>query len=267
MRIRTLLDQYKAKGKKAFIPFIMAGDHDIVSTETLILGLEKIGADIIEIGVPFSDPVADGATIIFAGMRALRNQVNLEEILSMVKRIRQNGCTIPILLFTYYNPILALSQDKFIALAAGASIDAVLVVDLPEDEGQEFFRALNVNNIGAVLLCSPTTSKARAIANADACTEFLYYIARLGTTGTQDNISSTLASEVAALKSYIDIPIAVGFGISSKEQAKEIAAIADVCVVGSYLVMEMEEADTKLAIENLLHKASVVADAIHDVIL
>ena len=137
-------------------------------------------------------------------------------------------------------------------------------MDLPEEEGREFFASLKANNIGTVLLCSPTTSNARALANADASTEFLYYVARLGTTGAQDNISSTLASEVAALKSYIDIPIAVGFGISSALQAKEIEAIADACVVGSYLVMEMEEEDTKLAIKNLLHKASIIAGAIHD---
>jgi tryptophan synthase alpha chain len=262
MRIRKLLNQYIAEGKKAFIPFIMAGDHDIATTERLIIGLEEAGADIIELGIPFSDPIADGATIIMAGMRALEHHVTLKDCISLVKRVRGTGCTVPILLFSYYNPILALGHEEFIRLAKDAYIDGVIVVDLPEDEGREFITALKASNIGTVMLASPTTTRERIISNASASSEFLYYISRIGTTGIKSDISITLEQEVKAIQTYINIPIAVGFGISSISQAKEIAAIADAVIVGSSLVKEMEELDTMLAINNLLIKAKALARAI-----
>jgi tryptophan synthase alpha chain len=262
MRIRQLLEQYKASGKKAFIPFIMAGDHDLEATEQLILGLEAIGADVIELGIPFSDPVADGPTIIMAGARALRHNVSLRQCLELVQRVRAKNCHIPIILFSYYNPVLTLGAETFIKLAQLAKIDAVLIVDLPQEVGQEFFHHLRQHNIGTIMLASPTTSPPRIIANAKASSEFLYYIARIGTTGMHSEISATLAEEVAMVKSYVDIPVAVGFGISSPEQAKIIAASCDAVIVGSSLVKEMEEADTQQAISNLLQKAKALRQAI-----
>jgi tryptophan synthase alpha chain len=226
---------------KAFIPFIMAGHPNLALTEQAILRLAAQGADIIELGVPFSDPVADGPVNQKAAEIALSQGVCLSDIFALVSRVRSSGCTVPILLFSYLNPILALGYERFITDAKAAGIEGVLVVDLPPEEGQDFYVQLQAAGLEFVLLASPTTDPNRYALYRDLNPCFVYYISRLAVTGVQNALSEHLESEVKALRGQLpDSHIAVGFGISTPEQAKQVAHIADGVIVGSLLVKTLE---------------------------
>ena len=229
------------QNKKAFIPFIMAGAPSLEVTQQAILALSSMGADLIELGVPFSDPVADGPVNQMAADVALKQGVNLKKILALVKSIRLLGCETPIILFSYFNPILAYGEDSFARDAKAAGVNGLLVVDLPPEEGETFYSRLKAEGLGVVLLVSPTTNPNRFECYHRVSPAFIYYISRLSVTGVQESLASQLPEEIQALKAHFpQKKIVVGFGISTVEQAETVAQLADGVVVGSILVSTLQ---------------------------
>lgn len=256
MQIKNLFSNAKIANKKLFIPYITAGDPSLDKTQELVMSLANIGADIVELGVPFSDPVADGATNQRAAQRALKNNVNLMDCCNLIKKLREQDCNVPIVLFTYFNPILRLDLETFSKLASQSGIDAVLVVDLPVDESDEFAAILRQNNVDMVCLAAPTTSSSRIEKINHLNPAFLYYVSRTGVTGAQSDLSLTLTEEISSLRAVTSLPIAVGFGITTPEQAREVAQYADGVIVGSALVQHFENENYQEASSNMLALAS-----------
>ncbi len=227
--------------KKAFVAYLTAGDPSLAMTARYVRALARAGADIIELGVPHSDPVADGETNQRAAERGLKSGTTLIGILDMARKLRAEGEKVPLVLFSYFNPILRLGLVEFARLARASGITAVLAVDLPPEESKEYREALLASGVGTVFLASPTTRVDRLALIGEASTEFVYYVSRAGVTGTRDSLSATLAEEVARVKAIVKKPVCVGFGISTPEQVREVASIADGVVVGSALVKVIEE--------------------------
>jgi tryptophan synthase alpha chain len=234
-RIEECFKQLRAEKKPAFIPYITGGDPSLEMTEKIVLSLEEAGADIVEFGVPFSDPVGDGVVIQEAAQRALAGGANLDKIFESIGRIRK-VCDIPILLFSYFNPILVYGVERFAESAAKAGADGVLCVDLPPEEADEYKAALGKAGMCAVFLTAPTSSDERLAMIADQCTGFIYYVSQLGVTGERSDLAADLKESVARIKKYTGKPVAVGFGISKPEHAREVAGLADGVVVGSAIV-------------------------------
>jgi tryptophan synthase alpha chain len=234
-RIEERFTTLKAEGKTAFIPYITGGDPTLAMSKEIILALEAAGADIIELGVPFSDPVGDGPVIQQASQRALLNHVTTSDILALVKEVRQTS-QVPILLFSYFNPILVYGIERLAKDMADAGADGLLCVDLPAEEAEEYKAVLATHGLCTVFLTAPTTSDARLKAVAQQCTGFVYYVSRLGVTGEQSALVTDLAEQVARIKRQTGKPVAVGFGISTPEHAKAVAGMAEGVVVGSAIV-------------------------------
>jgi tryptophan synthase alpha chain len=239
-RLEQRFADLKAKGETAFIPYITAGDPTLKHTEDLVLAFEKAGADLVELGVPFSDPLADGPVNQEAAMRALKHDVTLEDILAMVKRVRKTS-ELPLLLFTYYNPVLAYGEEKLAKDAKEAGIDGILCVDLPPEEGEALIGAFREAGLDTVFLLAPTSTPDRIDLVTKHSTGFIYYVSRTGTTGMQDHIEASVKDMVATIKSKTDIPVAIGFGISNPDQAAEVAGYGDGVVVGSAIVRRIGE--------------------------
>ena len=239
-RINETFKQLKDEHRGGFIPFIMAGDPDLETTGKLILELEKIGANVIELGVPFSDPVADGVTIQRSAERALRKQFGVKEILELVADVRKKGCEVAIILFSYFNPILQFGLENFAAEAERIGLDGILITDLVAEEAGEFRAILAAKNQSLIMLAAPTSSDERLkkiVANADG---FIYAVSRAGVTGARTDLSSDAENLVNRIRKLTDLPIAVGFGISNAEQVAETWQYADAAVVGSAIVAEIE---------------------------
>jgi tryptophan synthase alpha chain len=237
------------EGRAAFIPFIMAGDPDLDATASLVEALARGGADLIELGVPFSDPIADGPVNQRAATRALAAGTKLSAILQMVARLRDK-VGVPIVLFTYFNPILARGVERFAEQAAASGVDGVLCVDLPPEEGEhDLIPALRRHGVDAIFLLAPTSTRDRVSRVAGASSGFVYYVSRTGVTGERQALPEELAGEVKRLRKKLGLPLAVGFGISSPSQVEAVGEIADGVVVGSALVRLIEEAgrDPELA--------------------
>lgn len=233
MSIKTLFKQKTP----LFIPFMMAGFPDLNQSINTFMSLSEAGADIIELGVPFSDPIADGPINQQAAHLALEKGINLDKIFTIISTVRAKGCNTPIILFSYYNSILAYGLEKFIIKANEVGANGVLIVDLPPEEGMEVYPAFKNANLDIILLASPTTDSKRFELYKKLDPVFIYYISRLGVTGIQTGLSESLKLEVNNLKQIFDkTPIAVGFGISNSEQAKEVASFADGVIIGSYLM-------------------------------
>lgn len=226
-----------------FIPFIMAGHPSIEMSIQAIIALAQVGSDIIEIGVPFSDPIADGPVNQQAAEMALNNGVTLDTVLDILSQVRSQGYHTPIVLFSYLNPILAMGHTTFAHKAKIAGVNGVLIVDLPPEEGKEIYSTLQQANVDIVLLASPTTDPARFDLYNKLDPAFIYYISRCGVTGTQSNLAIGLEQEVQCLRAYLpaDQKIAVGFGISTVEQAKQVAKFANGVIIGSRLVRTLNE--------------------------
>jgi len=222
------------EGKKAFIAFITGGDPDIETTEKLIEVMAESGADIIEIGIPFSDPVAEGIVIQQADERALANGCTVDKLFDMVKRVRQK-VDIPLLFMTYINPIFVYGKERFMANCADCGIDGVIVPDLPFEEKDELSDACKKHGICQIFLIAPTSQKRIETIAKDAG-GFLYCVSSLGVTGVRSELSTSAAGMVAQVKRVSDVPCAVGFGISTPEQAREMAAVADGVIIGSAIV-------------------------------
>jgi len=241
MSIRQTLDAARKKGTSAFIPFIMAGDPDMAVCEEIIRALEKAGADVLELGVPFSDPVADGLTVQHAAERSLAKGTTLKSVLELVKRLRASSVKMPICLFSYLNPVYKMGYQNFVNNAKAAGADGALLVDLPPEEAGDYCKAAKAQNFETVFLCSPTTSPER-LKLVDACsTGFVYYVAREGVTGAQAALPQHLQDTLTKLRASLSNPLAVGFGISTPEHVRQLTGKADGIVVGSALVKIVEQ--------------------------
>ena len=234
-RIEARFQALKARGVSAFIPYITAGDPSMETSEKLVLALERAGADVIEFGVPFSDPVGDGIVIQEAAQRALLHGASLRKVIASVRAIRKQS-QVPLLLFSYFNPILAYGIEAFARDAAEAGVDGVLCVDLPPDEADDYKLALDQAGLCTVFLTAPTTSDDRLRLVGAKCTGFVYYVSRLGVTGEQTALAEGLKAAVGRIQCLTGKPVAVGFGISTPEQAEAVAGLAEGVVVGSAIV-------------------------------
>ena len=240
-RITSKFQQLKADGRKGFIPFITAGDPDLSTSLSIVLKLAEKGADLVELGVPFSDPMADGPVIQRSSQRALENGISLKDVLLLASRLRKNS-DIPLVLFSYYNPILSFGTDEFYRAAADAGIDGVLVTDLIDDEADRLSKKLSSAGVDLISLVSPTTTDERLRKICDRAQGFIYAVSRHGTTGQRDETSSLAQKLVNRTRSFTALPIAVGFGISTPKQVADVWRFADAAVVGSAIVAEIEKA-------------------------
>ncbi len=248
-RFRTL----RAKGEKALIAYVTAGDPSLEETKEIILTLQSAGVDLLEIGVPFSDPTADGPVIQAASQRALTNGVTLAGVLEAIRSIR-DLCHIPIVLFGYYNPILAFGNERFATRAREAGVDGVLVVDLPMEEWGELRHYTDPLGLDFISLVAPTTGDGRMRRICKRATGFLYCVSVTGVTGTATPTVEEVEKEVARIRRFTSLPVAVGFGISTPEQVRDIARSADGVVVGSALVRVIEENRGRRDLNQLLRR-------------
>lgn len=240
-RIGKKFAELKKTGRKALITFITAGDPDLAMTERLVPAMAVAGADIIELGVPFSDPMADGPTIQLSSERALAAGTTLAAILAAVKRIR-SSCEVPLLLMGYYNPVYAYGPEKFCLEAAAAGVDGVLLVDLPPEEAGEFSRFAGAAGLDLISLLTPTSDSTRIEKVKRVGRGFIYYVSVAGVTGARTTVADDIETMVEKIRARTSLPVAVGFGISTPQQAATVAAVADGVVVGSALVKLFEQA-------------------------
>ena len=239
-RIATRLAQCKAEGRPAFVAFLTAGDPSLERTVSAALELEQAGVDVLELGVPFSDPLADGPVIQRSSERALSRGVTLARVLELVREIRK-ASQLPLVLFSYLNPLLQRGLERVAREAAQAGVDGVLVTDLPPEEGEAWISAARAAEIDTIFLASPTSPDDRLRRVAEASRGFVYAISRTGVTGERQALSDDARPLVARLRALTRVPVALGFGISTPEQVKQAAAAADAVVVGSALVRFLEE--------------------------
>ena len=235
-RIDDCFARLREERRKGFIPYICAGDPNLARTTDLALALEKAGADILELGVPFSDPLADGIVNQLAAQRALEAGASVQGVLQCVQEIRRQS-KIPIVLYTYMNPIFQFGFDKFHREAEAAGIDGLLILDLPPDEEIDF----KSDALFHIRLVAPTTPKERLKKICAQARGFIYYVSREGVTGARSDMASSLAERVAQIRDVTSLPIAVGFGISNVDQAREAARLADAVVIGSAIVREIAQ--------------------------
>lgn len=238
-RIGRTLDALRAKGRKALVAYITAGDPDLKTTRELMLALEVAGVDIVEVGVPFSDPTADGPVIQAASQRSLKAGTTLAGALEMIESLRQSS-EIPIVLFGYYNPVFVFGNEMFAQEAKRAGVDGVLIVDLPYEESRELRRFTDPTGIDFISLIAPTSGKARVRHIAEKASGFLYYISITGITGTAEPDPADIERDVRSIREITNLPVVVGFGISTPQKAKQIAPLADGIVVGSAFVRLIE---------------------------
>jgi tryptophan synthase alpha chain len=227
------------QNKKGLIPFITAGDPDLATTEQLLVTLSQAGATLIELGVPFSDPMADGPVIQRASERALKHNFGLQELLDTVARARERIDT-AIILFSYYNPLLQFGLKRLAQAARDAGLDGVLVTDLTPEESGEFEAELRARELDMIFLVAPTSTDERLRLVAERATGFIYAVSRAGVTGTRASVSAEAEKLVTRMRQFSTLPIAVGFGISNAEQVADVHRYADAVVVGSAIVAEME---------------------------
>jgi tryptophan synthase alpha chain len=238
-RISRRFAALKAEGRAGLVTYLVAGDPDPATSLTLISLLPKAGADILEIGMPFSDPMADGPAIQAAGLRALKAGMTLRSTLDLVRSFRRGDATTPIVLMGYYNPIYRYGVAQFLVDAKDAGVDGLIVVDLPPEEDDELFNPTLSSGIDFIRLTTPTTDDARLPVVLDRATGFVYYVAIAGITGTKSAAASDVATAVARLRRHTRLPLAVGFGIKTPDQAEAVARIADAAVVGTALVQRL----------------------------
>jgi tryptophan synthase alpha chain len=240
-RIRATFERLRAEQRTGLVTYITAGDPTLARTRDLLLALERAGADVIELGVPFSDPLADGPVIQRATERALASGTSLDGVLRLVAEVRSQ-LAVPLVLFTYVNPIARLGFEAFAARAGQAGVDGVLTLDLPSEEAGELHGLLAAHEVDTIFLLSPTTSDERIRHAATLGSGFLYGISRLGVTGTRSVVASGAADLAARVRRQTTLPLAMGFGLSHPEHVVEIGGCADAAVVGSGLVQVIAEA-------------------------
>lgn len=237
-RLDQTFQNLRADKKKAFIAYLTAGDPNLTVTRQLVLALETSGADIIELGVPYSDPLADGPVIQEASQRALKHQVDIPKILESVKQIRRHS-DIPICLMTYYNPVFHYGESKFVKDAVRAGVDGVIIPDLPPEEAKTLIQQARKCDLATVFFLSPTTTLKRAQLICKHSTGFVYYVSLAGVTGSQKGLSKGFRKHIQQIKRFTNKPICVGFGISSREDVKAVNRVADGAIVGSAIIKEI----------------------------
>ena len=240
-RIEGRFNELRGSGRKALIPYITAGDPDPGQTVGLLHGLVEAGADVLELGVPFSDPQADGPVIQDACQRALEHHVRLRDVLDMVAEFRTTDSTTPVVLMGYLNPIEAMGTEAFATRAAEVGVDGVLVVDEPPEEGADLIRALTERDIDPIFLVAPTTADDRMERICTTARGFVYYVSLKGVTGAATMPVDEVEAKVAAIRGHTDLPVGVGFGIRDAESAARLGAFADAVVVGSAIVSRIAE--------------------------
>lgn len=238
-RIDDTFARLRKEGKKAFVSYIMAGDPDVETSMAVLRGLPAAGVDIIELGMPFTDPMADGPTIQLAGQRALEGGQTLDKTLDMVRAFRAENTTTPIVMMGYYNPIYSRGVDRFLKDAVEAGIDGLIVVDLPPEEDSELCIPARDAGLNFIRLATPTTDDKRLPKVLQNTSGFVYYVSITGITGAAAPQAIDVAPEVARIKAQTDLPVIVGFGITTPDAARQIAGIADGCVVGSAIVKDI----------------------------
>lgn len=242
-RISKRFAELRKDGELGIVAYLTAGDPSLDATHKFVLALAESGANVIELGVPFSDPVADGPTIQRASERALKSGTTLAGVLDLVRRIRQSS-QVPLVLFSYFNPILQMGLEKFAAAAAHAGADGVLATDLTPEESEDYRRILRAQNLDTIFLAAPTSSDERLKTIAACSSGFLYLISRTGVTGAKDSLSDELPALLRRVRQFTDLPVAVGFGISLPGHVSVLGGLADAAVVGSALVSEIEKASS-----------------------
>ncbi|OQW69550.1 MAG: tryptophan synthase subunit alpha [Proteobacteria bacterium ST_bin12] len=250
-RIQTIFATLKLNQKKALIPYITAGDPHPNHTVNLMHTLVKTGADMIELGVPFSDPMADGPVIQRASERALVHKVGLKKVLSMVAEFRQKDDKTPVILMGYANPVEAMGAEKFTQLAKESGVDGVITVDYPPEECKAFISQLQANGMDSIFLLSPTSDSARVDLIVNQASGFLYYVSLKGVTGSANLDIEEVKSRVAEIRLKTDLPIGVGFGVKDSVTAKNVAAFADAVVVGSRMVQAIENSNDDNLVANV----------------
>jgi tryptophan synthase alpha chain len=248
-RISTIFEHLARARRKALIPFITAGDPSPQATVPLMHALVKAGADVIELGVPFSDPMADGPVIQRSSERALKHGINLETVLGYVTEFRKRDDATGVVLFGYANPIEALGVERFVERAASAGVDGVLVVDYPPEECGPFAELVKKKGMDLIFLLAPTSTESRIERIVGVASGYIYYVSLRGVTGAAHLDVADVAARLAAIRRKTSLPVGVGFGIRDGETARAVGAVADAVVIGSRLIQEMEEAPAGVAIE------------------
>lgn len=259
-RIDAKFAELKSQGKKAFVSYIMAGDPNFDTSLEIVKGLPAAGVDIIELGLPFTDPMADGETIQLAGQRALEAGQTLEKTLELARRFREDDDTTPIVLMGYYNPIYSHGVDRFLADAKAAGIDGLIVVDLPPEEDSELCIPAQAAGLNFIRLATPTTDDKRLPKVLQNTSGFVYYVSITGITGAANAVSTDVGPEVARIKSATDLPVIVGFGIKTPESSQKIASVADGAVVGSAIVELVGQGKST---QDILAFVKTLADGAH----
>ena len=272
-RIKKRLDQLAAENRAAFIPFIMAGDPDQQASLELLRKLPAAGADIIELGVAFTDPMADGPAIQAAGLRALKSGQTLKKTLALVRAFREGDAATPIILMGYYNPFYAYGVDRFLQDAKAAGVDGLIIVDLPPEEDAEMCLPARAAGLDFIRLATPTTDDSRLPEVIKNTSGFVYYVSVAGITGKNTGGGASVSAAVSRLQSASGLPVAVGFGVKTPEKAREFAAFADAVVVGSALVdimaknlggepLEANRSNTDNAVNAVLSLARDISSAV-----
>jgi len=256
-RIKSAFERLNGEGRKALIPFITAGDPDAALTVPLMHTLVEAGADIIELGVPFSDPMADGPTIQRASERALAKGMKLRKVLELVVEFRKVDATTPVVLMGYANPVEAMGLEKFAAAASIAGVDGVLIVDYPPEEAAAFGAAMKAQGMDPIFLLAPTSTAARIAQVAEVASGYVYYVSLAGVTGSGALNVDAVAKRLPQIRQQTGLPVGVGFGIRDASTASRIAAIADAVVVGSRIIEEIEKSTVETACTNV---RALVAD-------
>ena len=264
-RIDTRFAALKAQGRAAFVAYVVAGDPDLEASFEILSGLPQAGADLIELGVPFSDPMADGPAIQLGAQRALKAGMTLEGVLDMVRRFRLADQTTPLILMGYLNPLLTHGLDRFAADAAHAGVDGLIVVDCPPEEAGPLADALDANQLSLIRLATPTSDDDRLAVVVRRTSGFVYYVSVAGVTGVKEASAAAVAPAVARVRRASGLPVAVGFGIRTPQRAAEVARVADAAVVGSALVDELAAALERgePVAPKVLETARALAQAVH----
>lgn len=259
-RIDARFADLKAHGKKAFVSYIMAGDPDHDRSLEILMGLPAAGVDLIELGMPFSDPMADGPIIQAAGQRAIEAGMIMDRIFAMVRHFRASDDKTPIVLMGYYNPIYSRGVDRFLQEAKEAGVDGLIIVDLPPEEDEELCIPAQKAGISFIRLATPTTDDRRLPKVLQNTSGFVYYVSITGITGAGAAVAEAVGPEVARIKAGTDLPVVVGFGIRTPESARIIAGVADGCVVGSAIVQQIADGHTPAEV---LKSVSALAGGAH----
>jgi tryptophan synthase alpha chain len=259
-RIDAKFAELRAANRKAFVAYVMAGDPDYDTSLKIVKGLPGAGVDIIELGLPFTDPMADGPTIQLAGQRALEGGQNLDKTLQMARELRKEDDTTPIVMMGYYNPIYSRGVDRFLEQAKEAGIDGLIVVDLPPEEDEELCIPAQKAGLNFIRLATPTTDDKRLPKVLTNTSGFVYYVSITGITGAADAEAGDVGPEVARIKAQTDLPVIVGFGIKTPERSKAIAEVADGAVVGSAIVERIAKGDS---VPDVLAFVKTLADGAH----